>query len=240
MRALRGIKETTIMVQNISRWIVEGKKSGIDLSSLGQDKMGMHQTLAELGLPRPQVHIIKKEILDSKTSKTIDSIFEESDFFCRLIPKDKSKIRPYRLRLKSKKDFINFVSKYELDNYIIQLVERDDVTHTGAIIVQKEIYEKKSDITGRCIAELVKGDGPNLFHGYKTPVHAELDFTRAIKYSREGAFADDLSRQLIYQALKHIGGPKNPFPGYYEFSVWNKEKIVFRNYQPPESPWAKI
>jgi hypothetical protein len=45
-------------------------------------------------------------------------------------------------------------------------------------------------------------------------------------------------RRLILQALRYIGGPQHPFPGYYEFDVLGKEQIMFRNYQHPGS-WTK-
>ena len=85
------------------------------------------------------------------------------------------------------------------------------------------------------IIELVRGDGPDITHGHKIPVTA--DVKEGIYYRNE---VDEREKNIIKEALLMIGWQKNFIEGYFEFEVWNNDKILFRNYQPPESAWANI
>ncbi len=164
------------------------------------------------------------------------SVFYGHGYFCRLIPKGGAH-RPFALKISSYEELRRFCSLYEICDYdTIQLVsEPGTVTHTGAIIAMDE----GMGVQGHCIVELVEGNGPDLFHGHKTPVRAEVGFDRCIKYDNSTIKTLPKDREIIYGALKYIGWPKHPIAGYYEFMVidW---KILFRNYQNPSSAYGII
>jgi hypothetical protein len=118
-----------------------------------------------------------------------------------------------------------------MNQYTAMLVEKS-LTHTGSIIATEHQNTPVS-----CVIELVEGDGPDLFHGKITPVHAEFEWTRTLHYSPLVP-PTDYERSIISAALKMIGGPEHPLPGYYEFEAHPKRGIVFRNYQGPGTIYA--
>ena len=121
------------------------------------------------------------------------------------------------------------------------LVERGNVTHAGSIIAKDDDV----GIPGKCIVELVEGTGEDLFHALKTPVTATVDFPkinwfRAIRYSGSKIQPTEEEERLIWRAIRMVGGLKHPFPGYYEFDVYDRTRIVFRRYQDSKSEYAKL
>lgn len=209
-------------MENMSSWITEAKKQGIDISLLHQDKEKIYENLKRLNLPHPNSHIIAASQIQSKE---VNDLFQKSAYFCRLIPKDKNAIRPYHLKIKTPEEFLHFCAQYKLSEYKIQLVEKGNITHSGVIVMKKQ----------RGIIELVKGDGPDITHGHKIPITANI--TEEIDYKNK---AEEREKDIIKEALLMIGWQKNLIEGYFEFEVWNNRKILFRNYQPPESAWANI
>lgn len=221
---------------NTSVWIEEADKVGLDLNFLRQDKEGMFEKLDSLGLPRPATYIIPTSQIDSPRTR---KILERTNCFCRLIPKHGGR-RPYKPNIASIKGLKWFCKPHDLSQYEIQLVEKGNITHTGSIIAEDESI----GIPGKSIMEIVEGTGEDLFHGLKTPNLATIDFPginwfRAIRYDSNQDPTQE-ERKIIWQAVKMIGGPKHPFPGYYEFNVYDRTRIVFRNYQPPSSAYAKL
>lgn len=206
----------------MSNWIREAKKLGINLSMLHQDKEKMYEELQQLKLPHPKTYNIAAEQIKSKE---VQNLFQKNAYFCRLIPKDKNAIRPYHLKIKTQEEFLHFCMQYELSEYKIQLVEKGNITHSGVIVIKNK----------KGIIELVRGDGPDITHGHKIPVTA--DVKEGIYYRNE---VDEREKNIIKEALLMIGWQKNFIEGYFEFEVWNNDKILFRNYQPPESAWANI
>ena len=221
--------------ENATIWIESAKESGIDLSWMYETKEGLDEKLESLGLPHPKTHIISGDKIDSPE---IEDMFATTSFFCRLVPKDGG-IRPYRLKLTTAEEFRKFVSEYDLTKYKVHFVEKGDLTHTGAIIATEEAF----GVPGRCVIELVEGDGPTLFHGKETPISAQIEFPspgpRVIRY-HDWQNPTEQERYLIWRALQLIGGPSHPFPGYYEFDVVGGHRILFRNYQGPRSGYAKL
>ena|SRR3989338_3842184 len=209
-------------MENMSNWIREAKKLGINLSMLHQDKEKMYEELQQLKLPHPKTYNIAAEQIKSKE---VQNLFQKNAYFCRLIPKDKNAIRPYHLKIKTQEEFLHFCMQYELSEYKIQLVEKGNITHSGVIVIKNK----------KGIIELVRGDGPDITHGHKIPVTA--DVKEGIYYRNE---VDEREKNIIKEALLMIGWQKNFIEGYFEFEVWNNDKILFRNYQPPESAWANI
>lgn len=238
--------------ENMSEWIEKARNIGLDYACLNQDKIKMYSDLENLGLPHPKQYIInEKEINSKKVSK----LFENSEMFCRLIPKEKNILRPYKLGIKSRDELIDFCSNYDLNKYIINLIEDGNVTHTG-VILAKNTYDD-FETPNTCFVEIIRGSGPELMHGKKIPANGDVDiFTRSIHYVNSNLLKnnnkkssqttdanltefDELEKRLAFQALEYIGGPKHPWPGYYEFSVWDESTIMFRNYQSPNSAWVK-
>ncbi len=225
--------------RNASVWIKKAKKAGLDVDFLHQDKGEIYRMMTELNLPMTPVHILNPSELDLEK---LERIFKRSWCFSRLIPRDGG-IRPYKFPVKSVKEFLGFIEKYDLAGYSsVHLVEKGDgkLTHTGCIIARDE----SPGIPGRCLVELVEGNGEDLFHGLKTPIRADIDcpginWFRTIKYNREVPASEE-ERKIVLLALKFIGGPKHPFPGYWEFDVMDRKKIMFRNYQDQETAYAKI
>ncbi len=215
---------------NSARWIGLAKTKGLDLQWLDEDKTAIYPALQALGLPFPAVYYIAAHEV---TSSTVDALFATSDYFCRLIPRERGE-RPFRVRLRSAQEFREFCGGYDLSKYIINVVQRGDITHTGSIVARDEA----SCVPGRCIVEVVEGEGPDLFHGHKTPATAELDDLRIVRYGCKQPTDDE--RAIVYSALRWIGGPSHPFPGYYEFEVWSGSAIKFRNYQNQDSPYASL
>jgi len=209
-------------------WIHQAHEAGLDFSFLEEDKNIISVNLEKLGLPRPRVYFLTPKQVHSGE---IDQLFSQMDFFCRLFHTDKTKKeRPYRQHLRTAADFRKFCSEYDLSEYGIQILERQETTHAGNIIVKEE----------RCIVEIIEGNNAiGLNQGYMTPIHAEIDpWTRIIHY--KNADPSEKIRKLVFNALKYIGGPKNPLPGYYEFDVWVEKGITFRNYQLPDSNFINL
>jgi len=220
---------------NSSNWISEGSLAGIDLSFLYQDKSKIYEVLEVLGLPTVERYSFRVDDLDLNSLK---ELFEEDKtYFCRLVPRGKDTIRPYKLNMESWDELWFFLASYNLRDYReLHLVKKEEILYTGSIIARKG---KEGVELDRCVVELVEGEGPELFHGLRRPIHAEVRETGTIGYrDREESFEKE--RRIIYRALKMIGGPKHPFPGYYEFEVGLENIILFRNYQAPESTYAAI
>ena len=217
--------------QNASDWMNVGRKKGILLDFMYQDKSMMYTMLQELGLPYPPFHIFKGSEMRMDAAA---SLFQSGkSFFCRLVPRNPAQERPYCLRLTSQTELEEFLLPYHLDEYKeMQLVEKPEVFYTGSIIAQ----DQAPGIPGKCVVELVPGDGPNLFHGKRIPLTAFIEF--GLLTIAPGTIS--LERTLIYQALNLVGGLKHPFPGYYEFEVWKENEIKFRNYQSPTTAYAQL
>lgn len=216
--------------QNASAWMAAGEKKGIDVSYLHQDKTKIFDFLEQLGLPRPASHLVEGIYAQWPIIDDLFKLFPS--YFCRLIPKEGE--RQYKPLVRSAQEFREFCSPHNMKKYIINLVEKGNVTHTGSIIAADET---PSDIR-KCIVEVVEGDGPDLFHGHMTPVHAEVNFNRAICY--DGKIPTEEESGLVFTALRLVGGPRHPFPGYYEFEVWDRKDIIFRNYQGPGTAYSNI
>lgn len=216
----------------MSEWIAEAKKQNINLSGLYQDKKAIYEILEKMQLPHGKSYIIKTEEINSKK---IENLFEKAQYFCRLIPKDKDMIRPYKLKINSAKEFRDFCKEYDLKKYTIQLVEKGEVTYFGVIIATND----EKDNLGVCIIELVEGDGPDLTHGEKIPITAKINKNHELEWISDKKPTEE-ERKIIERAVEYIGGAEKPFSGYYEFTVWGKEKIIFQNYQDPETPYCNI
>ncbi len=218
------------MNRNMSVWIAEAAKYGIDLSILHQDKTKIYTELSRLGLPVPEAHVISQEQL---ASDELEQITEGRIWFCRLIPHAIGEERHFRSRLRTPEEIREFCSQYDLSRYTIRISEDGNITHTGGIIA--------AEINGQpdeCAIELVKGDGPELFHGKVIPYHARIDaFLR--KWEFDGQ-TPPLEIRIMKEAIHLIGGRRHPYPGYYEFMVRDEEKIVFRNYQNPTTPYGRL
>lgn len=204
----------------MSAWICKAKECNIDLRNLHQDKEKIWKSLKSRNLPVPKMHMIKANEI---TSKKVQKIFAKTNCFCRLIPKNKDVIRPYKLRLTSVSEFQKFCSEYNLSEYIIQIVERPNITHSGVIIVKKRFS----------VIEVVKGDGPDMTHGLKTPVTAVIR-REQIKYPCKRPTA--IQKKIINKVKRYVKERQ----GYYEFDVTNNKRILFRNYQPKNTPWTNI
>ncbi len=209
---------------NSAHWISQGKRTGIDLQFLYQDKTKTFEILEQLGLPTPLRYSFPNLIRINPT------IFDGKRYFCRLVPYNPLDERPYHLGLTSPEEFQEFVRPYNLDTFReVQLIEKGHIIYTGAIVASNEQY----------VMELVEGDGPRLFHGEAIPVHAQMGSSGVMCYSsvREPALSE---RKMMFRALKLVGGPRHPFPGYYEFEIDDTERLIFRNYQSPESAYGKL
>ncbi len=209
---------------NASEWIAEGRKIGTDLSFLLQDKTIIYQKVQDLGLPTLLPIYFSKEDLGSQR---LAKVFREKAYFCRLLPKDSIHQRKYRLTISSVDELNEFCREVDMNHYSIQLSEQGNVTHTGGIIAQEDA----------CIVELVEGLGPDLFHGTMTPLQATAFPWRTIEWSEDPSEKEE---RIIRRALRYIGWPRHAFPGYFEFSLWDETQFWFRNYQPPDSMYAKI
>ncbi|MBI2103151.1 hypothetical protein HYT55_04885 [Candidatus Woesearchaeota archaeon] len=218
---------------NSSDWIVESRKQGVDLSFLYQDKTKIYAMLEKLGLPFPQVFRFSPQKFDLAT---VSSLFSNNrHYFSRLVPFSSDQKRPYRLDLSTVTELQDFLSGYSLASFKeLHLVERGEVVYSGVIIAQDE----RCFLPGRCLVELVQGDGPDLFHGRRVPIHMELDDHRYLRFT--GVSPQECERVLILQALAMVGGRNHPFPGYYEFESWKDGRLMFRNYQGPETAYAKL
>ena len=214
--------------ENMSIWIREARKQGIDLSAMYQDKLKIYDVLEILGLPTP-----KRYTLDPKEIENpwVEEIFRNNTYFCRLIPNDKEKTRPYKMRVTTKEELKIFYEE-QRGEYTIMLVEKGEVRYSGVIIAIEDGEEQRG------VVELVKGDGEDLAHGKKTPLHGKWEARRKIKYINQIPKKEE--EQIIEQAIRAIGYPKAPFPGYYEFEVWKENQIIFRNYQSPQTPYGKL
>ena len=169
----------------------------------------------------------------SITHLKMEELFQESSFFCRLVPKEQKAKRPYHPLLQESSDFIHFLRQHELDQYSeIHLVEKKEIRYTGGIIASYR------DDHPFCIVELVAGDGSKLFHGEATPFQARTNDCGILQCSVITVPSLE-ERTIMSQAVKMIGGPRHPFPGYYEFDVQG-ERILFRNYQPSTSAYADL
>jgi len=226
---------------NSSHWIAEGTKAELDLGFMYQDKGTISDMLDQLKLPRPrEFHFLQ----DQLKYCLIRALFRgDMTYFCRLIPQDKTAIRPYRPEVSSFAELREFCDRNISQGHTINLVESGDITHTGCIIVNAE----NTYPNGATIVELVHGpdSGAELFHGRVIPIQAEIDrWTGVIRHKKHNLSEED--RHIIYRAIHMIGGPKNPFPGYYEWFVRKRKKgkatlkeILFRNYQPPHGAYGK-
>lgn len=213
---------------NTSHWMIVAKEKGIDLSFLEEDKIGVDKKIQELDLPGQKVFYLTSEEVNTQRA---EDLLSQYNFFCRLIPKDKDVQREYHPYLETVEEFRKFCGEFDLSQYIIQLKEKERVIYSGAIIVKGD----------RCIVELIEGENSSeeLFHSLKTPVHAEVDpWTKTIRY--ENGIPKIEMRKIVFNALKLIGGPKHPFPGYYEFQVWAGTKINFYNYHSPDSGYINL
>ena len=218
---------------NVSAWIEEGEKSGIDLARMNEDKHQMRRDVSALGLPAGKSYTFPTSEINSLE---IDKLFELSHYFCRLHHVRKIE-RPHAKGLKTAEDFRRFCSQYNLSEYIrFDLEEQGDVTHSGRIISMPS----NPFLPDVCIVELAKGEDPSdrLSHGKIVPVHAEFD-DGIIKYTGDTLPETD-ERRLVFRAVKCIGGLRSLFPGYYEFDVWGGARIVFRNYQHSNSPYGRL
>ena len=204
----------------MSEWILKAKNCGIDLSNLHQDKEKMWKDLKSRNLPVPKTYTIKA---DEITGKRVQKIFQKTNCFCRLIPKNKDAIRPYNLKLTSVDEFQKFCSKYNLSEYTIQLLEKQNITHSGTAIIKKEFS----------IIEVVKGDGPNMTHGLKIPITIVIRRGK-IKYVHKQPTV--IQKNIINKVKNYVKNKQ----GYYEFDVQNNKTILFRNYQPKNTPWTNI
>nr|VFK30188.1 MAG: hypothetical protein BECKMB1821I_GA0114274_10147 [Candidatus Kentron sp. MB]VFK75126.1 MAG: hypothetical protein BECKMB1821H_GA0114242_10167 [Candidatus Kentron sp. MB] len=216
---------------NATDIIEAGKRHGIyDLQFLLQDKLEIYSALDRLGLPRAASYYFSESDL---VSSWILELFDRSAFFCRLIPKGGG-IRPYREKISSIEELKEFCAEYDLAKYTGNLVETNTVTHTGAIIATDDSMDRP----GQCVVEFLEGTGPDLFHGHKTPTHVRVErFSRVLQFPNG---INKKEKRLIMRALRLIGGPENPFPGYYEFEIWKGDEIMYRNYQAPSSMYAKL
>ncbi len=217
---------------NASDWIRAAEKHGKDLSWLYQDKEKAREDLAQLGIPQTEFYVFEGEQLNLPE---LVALFNGSDYFCRLFPKEAEMERPYRLHISSHEQLKEFCSQHDLSKYRIHLAKREGIVYIGSITAKDDGVGEP----GKCIVELIKGDGPDLFHGEKTPFSAELSPTRAIQY-RGTQIPSEAERRIISRALNIVGGLSHPFPGYYEFGVLQNGGILFFNYQSPESAYAKI
>jgi len=204
----------------MSEWISKARNCGLDLSNLHQDKERIQKDLKVRKLPTPKAHIIKP---DEITSKKVQKIFGKTHCFCRLIPKNTEAIRPYALKLTTTNEFQKFCAQYNLSEYGIQLVEKGDITHSGTAIVKKEAI----------IIEIVKGDGPDMTHGLKTPLTTIIK-NKKIKYLQKKQTI--LQKNIINRVKNYVKNKQ----GYYEFDVVKNKKILFRNYQPKNTLWTNI
>lgn len=217
--------------ENASDWMNAGRKSAVALDFMYQDKSAIYTMLNQLGLPYPSLYVFKGSKMQVDAAA---HLFQSGKvFFCRLVPRNPAQERPYCLRLESSNELQEFLASYHLADYgEMQLVEKPDIMYTGSIIAQDEA----PGIPGKCVVELVQGDGPDLFHGKKTPITAFIEFGR-LTTSLPTTFPE---LTLIHQALNLVGGVKHPFPGYFEFEVWEGNEIKFRNYQSPTSVYAQL
>lgn len=215
----------------ISHWVEEGNKHSIDINCIEQDKTKIFDMLEKLDLPTPKRYYFEKKDLGSNS---IDNLFDGNmTFYCRLLHKYSNK-RYSGLVIDSVKSLEMFCNTYKLNDYIINLVERKNISHNGSIMAS----EYGVGIPGLTVIELLHGNesGLDLFHSRITPVHAEVDELRSLKYSgpNKPSYEDKL---IIKKALDLVGGRKHPFPGYYEWEVSNK-RIIFRNYQKPKTAYC--
>lgn len=219
--------------ENMPGWDAAAKEHGIDLSCFEQDKILKQKRLIDLGLPVARNLLYQR---DELKMDIIDELFSECDWFCRLIPKHGGD-RPWRLRLKSRKEFEEFISQYDLSKYMINLGEKRDVSYTGAIIS----HDDADGLPDHCIAEIAPVDGHEFFHGKVIPIHAEVGpYGRVIHYTGLHLNPSVHERSLVRNALRWIGGPRHPLPGYFEFEVWGRWDIRFRNYQPQDTAYARL
>ena len=211
---------------NSSAWMKLARSKNLDVSFLLQDKSKVLEFFQKQGMPYHPYIFFK-----NPSSTRVKKMFNGLPCFCRLIPKDSSNLRPARLNILTQQKLEEFCSPYDLSQYKPMLVQHGNITHSGGIIVDS--------ISDGTVTELVNGTGPDLFHGKKTPFNARNGFinTRTLKHLTN---TPSLERKLMYLAMKHIGGPNNPFPGYYEFDVLDNIWIKFRNYQPPDTAYAKL
>ncbi|MBI4163369.1 MAG: hypothetical protein HY512_00785 [Candidatus Aenigmarchaeota archaeon] len=237
--------------ENSSGWIAAGRKRALDLSWLHQDKEKIYDGLDRLALPRPKTYIFEGVYI---SSVYVDELFERSKlrgagFFVRLVPKNSEENRPYREKIFTAEGLRVFCSGYDIKSYRVNLVESGCLTHTGAIVAT----DASPGVPGRCAIEIAKCAGHEFFHGKIIPTHAEISMgPRTVKFSekslpifqnqeKEEKFLEEKEKEerLALRALRMIGGPKHPFPGYYEFSVWD-DRIFFRNYQPQDSVYGSL
>ena len=212
---------------NSSDWIIRGVEAGVSLDFLKQNKLEVVKACEMLGLPTPKVYTLNHEEI---TPKKISKLFNGKNYFCRLVPNDFRKPRLYMLNINTAQEFWEFVSEYDLKDYKIMLKENGNITQSGGIISDEQ--------NNVCIAELVQGYGASLFHGDITPTTAICRFTKKLEFI--GVKSSDEEKTLLIKALRHIGWPRHPFPGYYEFDVLDRTQIMFRNYQEPSSAFARL
>jgi len=219
---------------NSSDWIVRGMKKGIDASYMYQDKTNLQEMLETLRLPHP--HLFRFDPLKLDLDY-ISSLFSSAQhYFSRLVPFSADVKRPYHLDLATVDELQDFLSSYSLESFKeLHLVERGEVVYSGVIIAQDE----KSCVPGRCLVELVKGDGQDLFHAKKIPIHGEFNEHRRICFA-EIITPTDAEKRILFDALSMVGGREHPFPGYYEFELWGDGRLMFRNYQGPETAYGKL
>ncbi|GEM_PF-3130040 len=237
--------------ENSSGWVAKGTERGLDLKWLEQDKENIYNGLERLGLPTPKRYIFDGSDIDSFY---VDEVFrgarssKEHNFFVRLIPVLGGD-RPYRVCVSSVEQLRDFCSAYDMRRYTVGLSRYGDLTHTGSVIAT----DIRAGVSGECVVEVASCGGPDFFHGKVTPTHAKISIgPRTVKFSEEdlpknlkkdelkfALEAREIRRSLALKALRMIGGPRHPFPGYYEFSVWD-DQIFFRNYQPPSSVYGSL
>lgn len=218
-------------LENASHWMKAGRQNAIALDFMYQDKSTMHTMLNQLGLPCPSYYVFKG--LEMRAEAAAHLFQFGKSFFCRLVPTSLVQERPYCLRLTSQTELQEFLFSYHLDDYReMQLVEKPEIMYSGSIVAQDEAL----GIPGKCVVELVQGDGSDLFHGKKTPITTFIEFGLL----RTASPTTFLERTLIHHALNLVGGAKHPFPGYFEFEVWGGNEIKFRNYQSPTSAYAQL
>jgi hypothetical protein len=221
--------------KNSAEWIIAGERESIDLTFLYQDKSAITQSLERLGLPHPQRYEFSPSHLDIGK---ISILFENGRrYFCRLVPHNPRKARPYRMAICSTAELTDFLEGNDLTAYReLHLGEKGIVIYTGGIIAS----DLQLGVPGSLVVELVAGDGPVLFHGSGNPLQARRNSSGVLQYHRPPSFP--IEQNIIAEALQLIGGVSHPFPGYYEFEVWerNHNKVLFRNYQPPNSAYAKL
>ncbi|HLD57756.1 MAG TPA: hypothetical protein VJA47_05590 [archaeon] len=237
--------------ENSSGWIVEGRERALDLSLLHQDKDRIYDGLDRIALPTP--HRYEFDCVDVLSDKVAELFRNPTSpgyhFFVRLIPRFGGQ-RPYKEEVKTFQELRDFCSLYDLRDFASRMVKwENEITHTGSIIAT----DISPGVSGECVVETADCGGHDFFHGKVTPTHAKISIgPRIIKFSEEdlpknlkedelrlALEAQRIRRSLALRALRMIGGPRHPFPGYYEFSVCNGD-ILFRNYQSRDSVYGDL